>query len=205
MIFDQRCTEASLAQGTKLAYNLYQLKEAKAHGPASTQRHLFAKLAQSSSQPGVYLGISRIHTDNCARHVPGAAIPQSWRREIAALPQLLGPREAGELARGATSMPQSHAVCGAVRAAAQKRAEQRRQSCPLRNRPQRPARVASGSLCPTLLQMIGIAHWATPNTQSRVFHRRFVRSVPDVVKDSESPNTEPFATTKATPQGIRNE
>ena len=77
----------------KLAYNLYQFKEAKAHGPASTQRHLFAKLAQSSSQPGVYLGISRIHTDNCARHVPGAAIPQSWRRELAALPS--GPEKLG--------------------------------------------------------------------------------------------------------------
>ena len=72
----------------KLAYNLYQFKEAKAHGPASTQRHLFAKSARSRNQPAVYRGISGIHT---ARDVPGAAISQQWRRELAALPQFLGP------------------------------------------------------------------------------------------------------------------
>ena len=86
---------SSLAQGPKLAYNLYQLKEAKAHGPASTQRHLFAKLAQARSQPAVYLGISRIHTDITApgmslaqrypnpgaaksQHFPSSRAPRSW-------------------------------------------------------------------------------------------------------------------------------
>ena len=75
---------SSLAQGPKLAYNLYQLKEAKAHGPASTQRHLFAKLAQARSQPAVYLGISRIHTDITA---PGMSLAQRYPNPGAAKSQ----------------------------------------------------------------------------------------------------------------------